>query len=192
MNKQVFNGKVAVVTGSSRGIGKAVALELARRGASVVLNGRNPERLEAADKEIRNLQENLLSVCCDVSTSEGGRHLIDETIKHFGKIDILVCNVGVSMRGNFADLNPGVFRMMFESNLKRFDKQNDGRRERDSNPRSRFTGQRFSRPPQSTTLPSLPKRNKSRIFLQSLKRNYGEVSPGCGCAVRNGYDASSV
>lgn len=117
MTKPTFHGKVAVITGSSRGIGKAIALELARNGTSVVLNGRNQARLLESENEVRAIQENVISVCCDVSTAEGGKLLIKDAIRAFGKIDFLVNNVGVSMRGSVADLNPEVFRTIFDSNL---------------------------------------------------------------------------
>jgi dehydrogenase/reductase SDR family member 7B len=112
-----FENKVAVVTGSSRGIGKAIALELARNGASVVLNGRNRERLIETEKEIRKIHSRVIYVCSDVSTPEGGELLISESLSAFGRIDMLVNNVGVSMRGNVADLKPEVFRTIFESNV---------------------------------------------------------------------------
>lgn len=117
MTGEKFQGKTAVITGSSRGIGKAIALELASNGASVVLNGRDAERLATAEAEIRGVTNQVVSVCCDVSTIEGGRWLISEAIRTFGKIDILVSNVGVSMRGKVADLDPVVFKTVFDSNL---------------------------------------------------------------------------
>jgi NAD(P)-dependent dehydrogenase (short-subunit alcohol dehydrogenase family) len=117
MSNQILVGKVAVITGSSRGIGKAIALELASNGASIVLNGRNPGKLIEAESEIQNIQNKVISVCCDVSTIEGGKQLIDESIKQFGRIDILVNNVGISMRGKLADINPEVFKKVLESNI---------------------------------------------------------------------------
>ncbi len=117
MKNQILKGKVAIITGSSRGIGKATALELAGKGACIVLNGRNKERLNTAEAEIRKIHQEVIAVCCDVSTIEGGQFLIDEAINKFGRIDILVNNVGISMRGKLADLNPAVFKTIFESNL---------------------------------------------------------------------------
>ncbi|HEY5511775.1 MAG TPA: SDR family oxidoreductase [Prolixibacteraceae bacterium] len=116
MSAQKFNGKVAVITGSSRGIGKAIALELAKRGAFIVLNGRDFDRLNNTESEIKSYQTGVISVCCDVSTNEGGRLLISEAVKAFGRIDFLINNVGVSMRGNVCEMNPDVFRATFESN----------------------------------------------------------------------------
>ncbi|MBW6491721.1 MAG: SDR family oxidoreductase [Lentimicrobium sp.] len=117
MSTYDFKGKVAVITGSGRGIGRELANQLASRGAFIVLNGRNIERLNEAEKEIKSIHENVISVCADVSLPEGGKALIDEAIQHFGKIDILINNVGVSMRGNVADLNPVVFKTIFDSNV---------------------------------------------------------------------------
>jgi len=117
MNSKKLYGKVAIITGSSRGIGKAIAIELAAGGAYIVLNGRNQSRLTEAENEIRKINKNIISVCCDVSTPEGGQILINETINAFHRIDILVSNIGLSMRGNLADLNPAVFKTIFESNV---------------------------------------------------------------------------
>lgn len=112
-----FEGKVAIITGSSRGIGKAIAIDLAKKGVNIVLNGRDEERLKETEVEIRKYNVDVLCVCCDVSAIEGGQRLVDKTIETFKKIDFLVNNVGVSMRGNVADLNPDVFKVVFESNV---------------------------------------------------------------------------
>lgn len=117
MSDGKFRGKVAIVTGSSRGIGKAIAIALAQKGATIVLNGRNAERLQQVENEIRKFNVKVMSICCDVSTVEGGQKLIEETVREFQRIDMLINNVGVSMRGNVADVNPEVFRMVFDSNV---------------------------------------------------------------------------
>ncbi len=112
-----LNGKVAVITGSSRGIGKAIAIDLANQGASIVLNGRNESRLTEAKAELLKVHDNVITVCCDVSKKEAGEQLIKEAVSKFGRLDILVNNVGVSSRGKVADLNPEVFESVFSSNL---------------------------------------------------------------------------
>ena len=117
MNTKTLQDKVAIITGSSRGIGKAIAIELAKKGAYIVLNGRNKLRLAEVENQIRKIQPEVISVCCDLSTIQGGQFLIDEAIKKFGRVDILVNNVGVSMRGKFADLNPEVFKTILDSNV---------------------------------------------------------------------------
>ena len=112
-----LKGKVAVITGSSRGIGKSIAIELAKHGAHIVLNGRNQSRLEVAKLEVGKIHSNVVSYCCDVSDPIKANKLIETAIQSFGKLDILVNNVGVSMRGDVADLNPDVFKKVFDSNL---------------------------------------------------------------------------
>ena len=97
-----LDGKVAIVTGSSRGIGKAIAIELAKKGVSIVLNGRDSSRLEQATKELKKIHNNVISVCCDVSIANQSKDMVSQALKMFGKLDILINNVGVSMRGNVA------------------------------------------------------------------------------------------
>ena len=112
-----LQGKVAIITGSSRGIGKAIAIELAKKGVSVVLNGRDSSRLKETAKELKKIHKNIISVCCDVSIADQSKDMVSQAIENFGKLDILVNNVGVSMRGDVADLNPEVFKTVFESNV---------------------------------------------------------------------------
>ena len=71
-----LQGKVAVITGSSRGIGKSIALELAKQGAYIVLNGRNQSRLESAKLELSKIHNNIVSYCCDVSEINQSNELI--------------------------------------------------------------------------------------------------------------------
>lgn len=117
MAKNNFKNKVAIITGSSGGIGKAIAISLAKQGSKVVINGRNSERLNKTLLEIREITSEVLAVYCDVSSISGSQDLIDKTIEKFGKIDFLINNVGISMRGEIADLNPEVFKTVFDSNV---------------------------------------------------------------------------
>lgn len=112
-----FKGKVVIVTGSSRGIGKAIALKLAQEGCSVVLNGRDQERLDEAKSEVEKITSNVITFKCDVSDAEASKQLIDSAIENFGRLDILVNNVGVSNRGTVEESNPEVFKRVFESNV---------------------------------------------------------------------------
>ena len=115
--KTKFQDKVAIITGSSRGIGKAIAVELAKQGASIVLNGRNEERLKETENVIREINSNVVTFCCDVSDADASKQLIQTAIDRFGRLDILVNNVGVSMRGTVAELGADVFPKVFESNV---------------------------------------------------------------------------
>lgn len=117
MNSKMFQGKVAVITGSSRGIGKAIAFEFARNGARVVLNGRDQAKLTETEDELLKISPHITSVCTDVSSVSGGRLLIENAISKFGRIDFLVNNAGVSIRGNFADLKPEIFKSVYDTNI---------------------------------------------------------------------------
>jgi 3-oxoacyl-[acyl-carrier protein] reductase len=86
--------RVAVVTGSSRGIGRAIASSLAAESASIVLNARGAEALEQTADELRGRGATCLPVVADVTTAEGCQHLFDASIERFGRIDILVNNAG--------------------------------------------------------------------------------------------------
>lgn len=112
-----LKGKVAIVTGSSRGIGRAIAIDLANQGAAIVLNGRNEPRLAEAKEALLKIHNRVVTVCCDVSKKESGEQLIKVAIERFGKLDFLVNNVGVSSRGRVADLSLEVFEAVFSSNL---------------------------------------------------------------------------
>lgn len=87
-----FTGKVVIVTGSSSGIGEAIALRLGELGASVVVNSANS--VEAGKSVAERIGSNAIYVQADISDKEAGQHLLDETIKHFGKLDILINNAG--------------------------------------------------------------------------------------------------
>jgi histidinol-phosphate aminotransferase len=94
--RQRLAEQVVVVTGSSRGLGLAVAEAFARAGSSVVLNGRDPEALERAREQVARLGAPVLAIRADVSTPEGAGALIGEALGVHGRIDALVNNAGVS------------------------------------------------------------------------------------------------
>ena len=87
-----FAGKVAIVTGSSSGIGEAIALRLGELGASVVVN--SASSVEAGQAVAKKIGTNAHYVQADISDKDAGQHLLDETIKRFGKLDILINNAG--------------------------------------------------------------------------------------------------
>ena len=89
-----LTGKVAIVTGSSRGIGKASVFELAEHGAKVVVSSRKQDACDAVAAEINAKYGDgtAIAVAANISDKEGLQHLVDESRRAFGKIDILVCN----------------------------------------------------------------------------------------------------
>lgn len=157
MTQKDLQGKVAVITGSSRGIGKAIAIDLAKKGVSIVLNGRNQERLNETEAEILQIHQNVVSFCCDVSDAKQSEALIQAAIDRFGRLDTLVNNVGVSMRGQVADVDPEVFKRVFDSNVQ------------------------GSVNPTIYALPELRKTKGSLIFISSLAgiRGLPELSAYC-------------
>jgi gluconate 5-dehydrogenase len=91
-----LEGKVAVVTGSTRGIGRAIAEGLAGAGAAVAVNGRNAESTEAAAAEMSAAGARTLPVAADVSSASDVDRMINITVETFGRLDILVNNAGIS------------------------------------------------------------------------------------------------
>ncbi len=91
-----LKGKVALITGSTRGIGKEFGLGFAREGADVVINGRNAEKAKGVAKEIESLGVRSLAIAADVSVSQDVTRMVDEAMNSFGRIDILVNNAGVN------------------------------------------------------------------------------------------------
>jgi 3-oxoacyl-[acyl-carrier protein] reductase len=89
-----LHGRVAIVTGSSRGIGRAIATRLTEEEARVVLNARGPEALEQTAAELRERGGSVRLVPADVMRADGCQRLVDETLQAFGTVDILVNNVG--------------------------------------------------------------------------------------------------
>lgn len=113
-----LTGKVAVVTGSSRGIGKSIALEIAKAGASVVINYTSNEKEAMRTlEEIRKIGRVAIIVKADVSVYEQAQMLINSAIEHFGKIDILINNAGISHIGLFMDMNEKQWERIINVNL---------------------------------------------------------------------------
>ncbi|MBI4562487.1 MAG: SDR family NAD(P)-dependent oxidoreductase, partial [Candidatus Rokubacteria bacterium] len=96
MGGKGLEGRVAIVTGASRGIGRAVAASLAEDGASVVVSGRDAARVEIEAKELEGLGVPVLGVPGDVARREDVDRLVDRARERFGRIDILVNNAGIT------------------------------------------------------------------------------------------------
>ena len=91
-----LTGKVAIVTGASRGIGEAIAKGFAKAGADLVLVSRNKEALEKVAKEIRDLGRKAFSIGADIGVAEEIQRTVDTALESFPRIDILVNNAGIS------------------------------------------------------------------------------------------------
>jgi NAD(P)-dependent dehydrogenase (short-subunit alcohol dehydrogenase family) len=113
-----LKGKVAVVTGSSKGIGRSIAEALAREGVQVVINSRNAKELERTAAEMRNAGGTVHAVASDVTEAEGAKRPVDEAVKRFGAIHILVNNAGgVGRFGSFDDLSDDEWLGAFNLNV---------------------------------------------------------------------------
>src|SRR5918992_1448816 len=89
-----FEDKIVAITGASSGIGRASALAFAREGATTVLASRSEEKLERVADEIRSFNPRVFVIPTDVSVREQVQHLVDRTVREFGRIDILFNNAG--------------------------------------------------------------------------------------------------
>lgn len=115
--KAFFNDKVVVITGSTLGIGLRVAAELAAMGAHIVLNGRNPERLESAAQQIGQAGGRVLAIPGDVADPASCQRLIEESVASFGRIDILINNAGMNMWGTVEQSDPHALRRIMDINF---------------------------------------------------------------------------
>jgi 3-oxoacyl-[acyl-carrier protein] reductase len=113
-----LKGKSALVTGSSRGIGRAIALALAREGVRVCLSARGAQGLESVAAELRALGPEVATVAGDVATPEGAQAAVDAAVRAFGSLDLLVNNVGGSGgAGAFDVASAEQWRGVLDSNL---------------------------------------------------------------------------
>lgn len=116
-SKEHFSGKVALVTGASRGVGFATARALMLRGAKVVITARGEQRLTAARAQLEQLGGEVESVRGDVGVYQDAERMVAAALDRFGRLDMVINNAGVSMRGQFTELAPEVCRSVTATNL---------------------------------------------------------------------------
>ncbi|MBC8472012.1 MAG: glucose 1-dehydrogenase [Planctomycetes bacterium] len=118
--QDLFNlsGKVAIVTGTSRGLGQYFARALAKAGADLVITSRDLSRLTEFKKEIESLGRKALAVQLDVLSQSDIDNMVQATIKEYGKIDILVNNAGLNIRSPSIEFSPEDWDTVLDTNLK--------------------------------------------------------------------------
>ena len=112
-----MKNKIVIITGASSGIGKALALECARRGAKLTISGRNSERLQEVADAISQKGGQVIFVKADVAIEADCENLVQKTIEKYGRIDVLINNAGISMRAIFEDVELDVIRKLMDTNF---------------------------------------------------------------------------
>jgi glucose 1-dehydrogenase len=114
-----LSGKAALVTGSSQGIGRAIALRLAAEGADIIVNYRShPDGAAAVVKKIEQSDRRAFAVKTDLSDTTAIQRLMDEALAHFGRLDILVNNAGIETRAPFLEVSEEDYDKVLDVNLK--------------------------------------------------------------------------
>jgi len=112
-----FNDKVCVVTGSSMGIGRELAIQLLAAGARVIINGTNASRLQKTLDSLQAYGDQVSMCVADVSNIEDCNHLIRHAMNRHGRLDVLINNAGLSMEGELEELQPTVIQRLMDVNL---------------------------------------------------------------------------
>ncbi len=113
-----LTGKIAVVTGASSGLGADAALAYAQAGADVALLARRVEKLEAVKAEIEKTGRRALAVPCDVTSEDSVKAAVEAVKKEFGRIDILLNDAGVAVRGGVETMSVEDWDKAFDTNVK--------------------------------------------------------------------------
>ena len=112
-----FKNKTVVITGASSGIGLALVREFAALGANIGMGARTEEKLKEVAEELAAQGTRSVYAATDVTREQDCKNLIDKTVETFGRIDVLICNAGISMRALFDDVDLDVLRRLMDVNF---------------------------------------------------------------------------
>lgn len=154
-------GKVAIITGASAGIGSAAALALANEGANLVLTARRQERLEELTVQVRKLGGDAVSVVGDAREEAVARQAVEAATSKFGRLDILINNVGIGNYKNLIDTSPADYDEMMDSNV-----------------RSTFLFTRYAAPVM------IAQKSGTILMISSMAGKYGFAGEAVYCATK--------
>ncbi|GAB3223848.1 SDR family oxidoreductase [Spirosoma arcticum] len=112
-----MNNKVVLITGASSGIGRAMAFAFGREGAKIVICARSADALDQVAHELRQATIDVLALTADVSIETDVKRLIEQTIAHYGRLDVLINNAGITMRSLLIDTDPAVIQKVMDINF---------------------------------------------------------------------------
>ncbi len=112
-----LGGRTYIITGATKGIGKVIAIEFLKVGASVVISGRDQKKLNSVKHEFEQMGFSPHSVPADLTNPMDCKRLVESSVTHFGRIDGLVNNAGVPARGKFEDIDSSISAMVIYGNL---------------------------------------------------------------------------
>lgn len=109
--------KVVIVTGGSSGIGKSLTVLFGKKGASVVFTGRDEARMKTVSRELEALGVRHLALTLDAASEKDNKQMVEMTLREFGRIDVLICNAGITMRALFEEVDLEVFKQLMDINF---------------------------------------------------------------------------
>ncbi len=112
-----YKGKTAIVTGGTKGIGRAIAEALAAEGMNVCVGARNLDEVKQAVRELEGAGASATGAACDVRVYEEVEALVAHAVEEFGGVDVLINNAGVGLRKTVEETSPDEFRAVLETNL---------------------------------------------------------------------------
>lgn len=116
-NFETMKNKIVVITGGSSGIGKALAEEFGKQGSKILITARKADPLQSTKKELQAKGITIEAMVADASSEADNKKMVEEAIRIYGTIDVLINNAGISMRALFEDIQLDVFRKVMDINF---------------------------------------------------------------------------